>query len=1031
MKVKVKRVRGGSMGDQRNYGLVTGSIWNHKDKRTSNAVGDTIQESPRDKANIEAERGETVVGDIDSDGMLEHLKIGGKRHHSGGTPLNVPDGSFVFSDTSALRIKNKDLLKNIFGMNSSKSGVTPAQVARRYQLNDYKELLNDPWADPFEKRTAQMMMDNNLKKLGQLALIQESMKGFPDGIPNIALPLFASDMGQQQMMRKGGLVKAQGGKNVKKSREQTILDYHPAANNPLNYDPDMIYERDPSYDFARGFFGVLRNPVSAGAYFIDPNARTQSWGSYVNKPPTMLDLPFNFTPFGSRLAAIGSIPYLAQYENAGETKEEESGWRGALAGLKGAVGLGALVPLTYGLHKGLQYVKSLPFYERSVPAVKEVVPMINRKTGKPYQKGLINPKTGEPYVRGPKAGRSVILEVEEARQAGLKPTVKEAISKLKNIKMPGGKWGWATLGASALGAGAAYLYDKYLQQGEQDRIVDPNLDAAAAAGDSIPALNYSTSPDTTDYRSIMFTGNQGTATPTTPPAAAPTATQRTTPAVQQRVQTKPVEQREYRKLTPEELDSLRSYKIGGSNVPVYQNAGQKPDEFTAYRPESRVRSSDEWEIIPSAQDIDFTFGVQSYDPVTGTYGAVDPATGKRVPVDLEDWFNRAIITEQETGFPYLSAYPGGVDQFKKDVLSPDPATREKAVGYEQTAYDALRAKINMPEYYYGTPGKDPYGEDKLLGYYTFMRPGFRKKKKPKGQGPLAQPKTETKKPDDIQVKRQEYAPGLAMRPEIWNFDKVNMANAMLNRAMIERGADPTLYRYNPYVAEAVYMDPSYDIAAQQGALATATQALGATAPTQQAMANILQAQAQTAEPIAQITSQTNKANIALANQMAQQQAQAYNQAQLQNIQFQKRWEDEKEVLRQQYQNALAEGNTELAKSIMQAMKNAATTAWVNATQDQYAVDPATGSVYFKGGKDPRLFGATESDYATMGAGIDAFASAAGISREKAAELYLKYIAGKGSSKKSKVNPLTGEEARYGGKYKFGGEVFNPIDDIWN
>jgi len=199
MKVKVRRSKG-TTGNQRNFGLVTGSIWNYEDKPTSNNVGTTLSAVPRDEANIEAERGETVVGDLDNDGTLEHAKIGGKRHYAGGTPLSVPDGSFIFSDTPALRIKNPDMLKNIFGMSGSKVA-TPAEVAKRYEINKYKEILNDPNSEPLDKKTAQLMIDNNMKKLGQLALVQEGMKGFPDGIPDIALPLFGSDIGQSQPMQ--------------------------------------------------------------------------------------------------------------------------------------------------------------------------------------------------------------------------------------------------------------------------------------------------------------------------------------------------------------------------------------------------------------------------------------------------------------------------------------------------------------------------------------------------------------------------------------------------------------------------------------------------------------------------------------------------------------------------------------------------------------------------------------------------------------------------------------------------------------
>ena len=49
-----------------------------------------------DDANLEAELGETAVTDLSGDGIPEHYKIGGKRHYDGGTPLNLPDNSFIF-----------------------------------------------------------------------------------------------------------------------------------------------------------------------------------------------------------------------------------------------------------------------------------------------------------------------------------------------------------------------------------------------------------------------------------------------------------------------------------------------------------------------------------------------------------------------------------------------------------------------------------------------------------------------------------------------------------------------------------------------------------------------------------------------------------------------------------------------------------------------------------------------------------------------------------------------------------------------
>lgn len=239
MKVKTRRVSG-LTGSQRDYGLVTGSVWNYEDKPTSNNVGTTLSPVDRDDATIEAERGETVIGDLDNDGMVEHAKIGGKRHSHGGTPLNVPDGSFVFSDYRGLLIKNTDVLKNIFGMNTNKA-VTPAKVAQRYEINKFKDMLNDPFVDPIDRKTAQLMIDNNMRKLGQLALIQEGMKGFPDGIPAIAMPLMGSDFAQQggqQKMRRGGIVSYKKGGHAKyQGKDRSQVDssgYNDMRQIPLN-----------------------------------------------------------------------------------------------------------------------------------------------------------------------------------------------------------------------------------------------------------------------------------------------------------------------------------------------------------------------------------------------------------------------------------------------------------------------------------------------------------------------------------------------------------------------------------------------------------------------------------------------------------------------------------------------------------------------------------------------------------------------------------------------------------------------------
>lgn len=145
------------------------------------SVRETLQPVDRSEATIEAEKGETVVIP-NIGGLLAHFDIAGQMHYDGGTPLNVPDGSYVFSVTKNMKIKDPEILK-LFGETKPK---TPAEIAKKYKINKYRESLQDPKADKIQVETAEDNIKNANYKLAMLALVQESMKGYPNGIPEIA-----------------------------------------------------------------------------------------------------------------------------------------------------------------------------------------------------------------------------------------------------------------------------------------------------------------------------------------------------------------------------------------------------------------------------------------------------------------------------------------------------------------------------------------------------------------------------------------------------------------------------------------------------------------------------------------------------------------------------------------------------------------------------------------------------------------------------------------------------------------------------
>ena len=142
---------------------------------------------PREEANLEAEGGETVYGDINGDGFPEHKIIKGPRHHSGGVPLNLPDDTFIFSDTRGMKIKDPEILE-MFGKAGTKQAYTPASLAKQYDIQKYRKILEDPESDHLDRKTAELMIKKFVIKLGCLALAQEAKKGFPQGIPAVAKP---------------------------------------------------------------------------------------------------------------------------------------------------------------------------------------------------------------------------------------------------------------------------------------------------------------------------------------------------------------------------------------------------------------------------------------------------------------------------------------------------------------------------------------------------------------------------------------------------------------------------------------------------------------------------------------------------------------------------------------------------------------------------------------------------------------------------------------------------------------------------
>ena len=243
-----------------------------RNSKSDFATTRTITGVPRDEANLEAEGGETVYGDLNGDGMPEQNTIKGPKHSKGGVPLNLPEGTFIFSDTPSMKIKDCEILQ-MFNKSCDKKSYTPATLAKVFDLNAYREILQDPNSDKLDVRTAERMLGNYTIKLGALALAQESMKGFPQGIPAVAQPYIeAAGLNPEDILPPKEMTQLVD--QLKQGQETKQQQQQPQPGSEAN--PEMMQEAQ-SMNQGR--------PIAMPANLQDPRAQNQ--GQQQMMPPNM------------------------------------------------------------------------------------------------------------------------------------------------------------------------------------------------------------------------------------------------------------------------------------------------------------------------------------------------------------------------------------------------------------------------------------------------------------------------------------------------------------------------------------------------------------------------------------------------------------------------------------------------------------------------------------------------------------------------------------------------------------------------
>lgn len=142
------------------------------------SISTKIKAISKDLANSEIEKGELV---LDPENGSIHKALG-KTHSKGGTPVNLKDNSFVFSNFKDLAIKSKE--KEIFefklGGNKDKNNTPSKVLEKEVDLKHHNKMVNilqnSKKYDYLSNNSAKMMFLKNMEKAGQVAFLQESKK---------------------------------------------------------------------------------------------------------------------------------------------------------------------------------------------------------------------------------------------------------------------------------------------------------------------------------------------------------------------------------------------------------------------------------------------------------------------------------------------------------------------------------------------------------------------------------------------------------------------------------------------------------------------------------------------------------------------------------------------------------------------------------------------------------------------------------------------------------------------------------------
>jgi hypothetical protein len=928
---KIRITKSPKTGDQRDYSLVHRQVHYIGEGDANTPVKNTMGAVPLSDANIEVEGGETVVGDVNRDGFLEHMTFVGKRHSEGGMPVNIPEGSFIFSDTKKLKIKDKEILKQVFGLNHKAGGYTPAEIAKRYQINQYIQDLKSPDSDAITKRSATQMLANNMEKLGMLALVQESMKGFPDGVPAIAESVMAGlqPEGQAQMpdAKYGGITKYQ------KAGEVGHSFY-------INGKSNKISNR------YKGFFGdewvVFEKPVNVLDEDGNSDQMTEMKLSDWNKLSSKGMLQVGYQDNAIAPNAYTSIDNLTAWNQDRSVTDIGRGVK------YNTLAYSATQPTISKLKSNPQYQ---PGYQYKVG--NRTYEVVDAQVYSPYGteggnrravrvKQINDPDQNIGSFVDTKFGETLVPLKEFNRLTGITSSANAASqNQAPGADVPGGVSPIAQPAPTSAPATTTTTNTNAVPSAAPARTTAPASSAPAAT--PRPAGKPKTAQEALNY--FMHGGQlgnyQGGGTAQNPPAEK--ANQRVDP--NQEIFVGNIELADGSVVQAYYKGSEKYVKDSSGNILA---RGTRTDtQFSQYG------STNINQLLAKTPNVRYTetnfgsFGNQPRMGNTGIYmSSGNAAARKSGDLSEKEWQD----FKDRHGDWLDKEYTGGFEQYKKDLLA-GQETGDKAAGWFQDKINEKSIqKFGVPYFADANdPSRSPYKRDSKFGQVTYSVPRFFD---PPKEQPKAETPAEPKKPTEITV-GEPAPPQPRKQGPWWLQDIVNFTGTLTDRV---NRYEPTQGRVDLQTPGYTLLDPTRQLAANQEQMARLQDQAMNTTDGNVAMASMLGASGQGFANAANVLADTENRNVGIVNQAYMTNAQINNQEAVANETGRQKYVEDMATLNQQMDNA------EQQKKWRQiAAFNNGTTNWFRKKQmeqvlfPQVYIDPIMGDAEFSGqGRD--LFG---------------------------------------------------------------------------